>query len=73
MAIADVINNNDHYSPYCDRCPLPIPNCLYSRCLAVLAQKQNVRRFPSDFKWGVGSSSYQIEGAWNEGGELHIF
>ena len=25
-------------------------------------------RFPSDFVWGTGTASYQIEGAWNEGG-----
>ena len=28
------------------------------------------KKFPDGFLWGTATASYQIEGAWNEDGEL---
>lgn len=28
-------------------------------------------RFPDDFSWATATAAYQIEGAWEEGGEWH--
>uniref|UniRef100_A0A1I8PM40 Cytosolic beta-glucosidase n=2 Tax=Stomoxys calcitrans TaxID=35570 RepID=A0A1I8PM40_STOCA len=38
---------------------------VFNSCNAITSFDQSPRHFPKDFLWGVGSSSYQIEGGWN--------
>jgi beta-glucosidase len=37
--------------------------------LLLEATDMSIPKFPDDFFWGTGTSSYQIEGAWNEDGK----
>ena len=56
---------------------MTIPPCLvflYMLIGKVMAESKDgetaeVPKLRSDFMWGTATASYQIEGAWNEGGK----
>ncbi len=37
--------------------------------MSTISNADSVKRFPTDFAWGCATSSYQIEGGWQEGGK----
>ena len=38
--------------------------------ITIAADDENAaKQFPDNFLWGMATASYQVEGAWNEGGK----
>ena len=46
------------------------------RLMAALALYQDepllYGTFPDDFRWGVATAAFQVEGAWNENGKVRL-